>query len=324
MAIGSLVGFLSRVPKVNVSASTDIAVSASRAREALIDFKTWPVWSPWLYIEPETEVTYRGEAGKAGHGYSWVGEKTGEGNMTLLHSSDRRIDCDLQFIKPFKSEAEVTFDIDAIDSDNCRVTWHMKSSLPFFMFWMKGTMVGMIQSDYKRGLALLKDYLETGSIRSATTIDDIVDLEQVYYIGARGDATLDEIGPAMEKSFKSLLDASTSNQLSVEDVPMCFYNSMDIKTHRCEYTAALSTSEAVQVNAPLVSDFRPECSALKVIHAGPYRHLGNAWSVIMAEAKARKLKLLKSQVPFERYLNDPDEVNEDDLITEIYLPIKRM
>jgi len=99
---------------------------------------------------------------------------------------------------------------------------------------------------------------------------------------------------------------------------------MDIKTHRCEYTAALSTVEAVQVNAPLVSDFRPECSALKVIHAGPYRHLGNAWSVIMAEAKARKLKLQKSQVPFERYLNDPKEVNEDDLITEIYLPIKRM
>jgi len=182
----------------------------------------------------------------------------------------------------------------------------------------------MIQSDYKRGLALLKDYLETGSICSATTIDAIVDVEQVYYIGARGDATLDEIGPAMDKSFKSLLEASASNQFSIDDVPLCFYNSMDIKTHRCEYTAALTTFEAVKVDAPLVSDFRPECTALKVIHAGPYRHLGNAWSVIMAEAKARKLKVLKSQIPFERYLNDPSEVDEDDLITEIYLPIKRL
>jgi len=42
----------------------------------------------------------------------------------------------------------------------------------------------------------------------------------------------------------------------------------------------------------------------------------------MAEAKARKLKILKSQVPFERYVNNPDEVQEDELITEIYLPVR--
>lgn len=310
------------MPKVNVSATTEIAVSATQAHDALSNFETWPIWSPWLYIEPNTKVTYRGQPGEAGHGYDWLGEKTGEGQMTLLQTTGQKIECDLQFIKPFKSKAEVSFDIDSIDSAHCRVTWHMKSSLPIFMFWMKETMSGMIKTDYKRGLAMLKDYLESGSIRSSTTIYDVVDVDETYYVGSCGSSTLDDIGPTMDLSFQSLADATLAGHFSANDSPLCFYESMDIKTHRCEYTAALPTSHSTTVDAPLVSALRPKCSALKVIHVGPYRHLGNAWSVIMAEAKARKLKILKSQVPFERYVNNPDEVQEDELITEIYLPVR--
>jgi len=285
------------VPKVNVSATTEIAVSATQAHDALSNFETWPIWSPWLYIEPNTKVTYRGQPGEAGHGYDWLGEKTGEGQMTLLQTTGQKIECDLQFIKPFKS-------------------------MPIFMFWMKETMSGMIKTDYKRGLAMLKDYLESGSIRSSTTIYDVVDVDETYYVGSCGSSTLDDIGPTMDLSFQSLADATLAGHFSANDSPLCFYESMDIKTHRCEYTAALPTSHSTTVDAPLVSALRPKCSALKVIHVGPYRHLGNAWSVIMAEAKARKLKILKSQVPFERYVNNPDEVQEDELITEIYLPVR--
>ena len=34
------------------------------------------------------------------------------------------------------------------------------------------------------------------------------------------------------------------------------------------------------------------------------------------------VKALKHQPPFEVYLNDPDDVDESDLITEIFLPLK--
>ena len=95
-----------------------------------------------------------------------------------------------------------------------------------------------------------------------------------------------------------------------------------MKTHRCDYTAAIPTEVPVAVSAPLVFATQPACQALKVVHTGPYRHLGNAWSLVMAEAKERKLKVLKSQVPFEIYVNDTSEVGENELITEIYVPIK--
>jgi effector-binding domain-containing protein len=310
------------MPKFNVESTIDIAAPTELVREVLVDFNTWPIWSPWLYLEPETKVTYRGEVGQIGHGYDWVGKKTGAGGMTLLHASESRIDCDLQFLKPFKSEAEVGFDIQALDDGQSRVTWSMNSSLPIFMFWMKPMMIGMIKADYNRGLALLKDFIETGSTRSTTIIHGIVDVEQIYYVGAGAEVSFSELPNSITDSFQSLVDISTEMQFSISGSPMCLYNSMDMKTHRFDYTAAVPTHDPAPLEPPFVSAVRPACKALMVMHAGPYRHLGNAWSLIMAEAKDKNLKLLKSQPPFEKYLNNPAEVDEDDLMTEIYLPIK--
>ena len=42
----------------------------------------------------------------------------------------------------------------------------------------------------------------------------------------------------------------------------------------------------------------------------------------MAEAKECKLKVQKSPPPFEKYLNNPAEVDKNDRITELYLSIK--
>jgi effector-binding domain-containing protein len=310
------------VPKINVDSTIDIAAPTERILDVLVDFNTWPIWSPWLYVEPETLVTYRGEVGKTGHGYDWQGTKTGSGGMTLLNSSASRVDCDLHFLKPFKSEAEVAFDLQPLEDGQSRVTWYMKSSLPFFMLWMKPMMLGMIKSDYNRGLSLLKDYIETGSIRSSTTIDGIVDVDQIYYVGIGAEVPMPELLSSMGGSFKSLMDASTSEPFSISGSPICFYNATDFKTHRYDYTVAVPTYDPTPVEAPFVAAIRPACKAFKVIHAGPYRHLGNAWSLVMAEVKERNLKILKSQPPFERFLNNPAEVDENDLITEVYLPVK--
>jgi len=39
------------VPAFNVVSSIDINVPAAKVREALADFNTWPIWSPWLIME---------------------------------------------------------------------------------------------------------------------------------------------------------------------------------------------------------------------------------------------------------------------------------
>jgi len=310
------------MPKVNVDASIRIAAPVQKVHDTLVDFNTWPIWSPWLYMEPEAKVSYRGDVGQPGHGYDWLGQKTGSGEMTLRDSSLSRINCDLQFLKPFKSYADVAFNLKAVDDSTTEVTWFMDSSLPFFMFWMKATMIGMIKSDYNRGLSLLKDHLETGEIPSRTVIEGVVDVEAIDYVGVCGAAKMSDLASTMGSSFEQLMGGATAANASVNGTPFSVYNAMDIKTHHCDYTAALPVTEAVSVDAPLMCAKRPACKALKVVHTGPYRHLGNAWSSIMADAKDRKLKVLKSQAPFEHYINDPAETPENNLITEIFLPVR--
>ena len=275
------------MPKINVESSIVINASSEKIRDALIDFNTWPIWSPWLYMEPESEVTFRGEVGEPGHGYDWQGIKTGAGGMTLLSSSAEQIQCDLQFLKPFKSTAKVAFDIEAAGNEGTKVTWYMDSSLPFFLFWMKSLMVGMIKSDYNRGLELFKDYIETGAIPSSTTVEGVVDVPEFHYIGTRAESAMAEIASSMNSSYQQLKEASIADQYSANYQPLCFYNSMNMKTHRCDYTAAIPTDNPVAASLPLISATNTDCRALKVVHKGPYRHLGNAWAMVMAEAREK-------------------------------------
>nr|MBX2883681.1 SRPBCC family protein [Granulosicoccus sp.] len=163
------------MPEMSVHSSETIDASASTVMAALEDFRTWPVWSPWLYTEPDATVTYEGEAGKPGHGYQWQGNKVGAGSMSLQSRDERNLHLDLEFLKPFKSQADVSFALDSPTPESTTVTWTMDSKLPFFMFFYKATMVGMIRSDYRRGLMMLKDYLEHGEVLSNVKIEAIAD-----------------------------------------------------------------------------------------------------------------------------------------------------
>jgi len=310
------------MPKISVQASIDIATPIQHVQAALIDFHTWPIWSPWLYMEPEATVTYSGSKGELNHGYDWTGKKVGSGGMTLTKNTTKRIECDLQFLKPFKSQADVAFDLEQTGNDATRVTWYMKSALPFFMFWMKGTMSGMIRSDYRRGLAMLKDHLESDQIPSSVSRAEIASVDSLNFVGSHGTIEMSQISESMGASFSALADLADSQSIDITGAPFCIYNRMDIKRDECEYTAAMPTAGKLSIAPPFIADTLPACQALKLVHTGAYRHLGNAWYALISEARFQKLKVKKQVPPFEIYLNDPDTTAEQNLITELYLPLR--
>lgn len=310
------------MPALNVQSSIEIAAGIDDVRSTLCDFNTWPAWSPWLYTEPEATVTYTGEPGQAGHSYEWRGNKVGAGGMRLLTSDDRVVTCDLNFLKPFKSQADVSFELEPKAPSLTGVTWKMDSKLPFFLFFFKDTMSGMIRSDYHRGLLMLKDYIEKGEILSSPSTMDTVEREAAFYIGNPGEAAMGELSTVFEERFSALFAAASEASIEITGAPMCFYKRMDIKQGRCGFIVALPTAQRHAISAPMVSQQRPACKALRIVHTGAYRHLGNAWATLMGEARAKKLKPNKRQPPFEIYLNDPDTTDETELITEIYLPLR--
>ena len=313
------------MPKFHIERSIDINAPAHQARAVIQDYQQWEIWSPWLCMEPTASLEIEGTAATPGHAYSWTGDMVGAGRMELSAIDGESDLMDLTFIKPFKSTAKVKFVTTAIDAGKTRVTWHMDSGLPIFLFFMIGTMKAMIGMDYERGLKLLKEYVETGTVTSHTEIVGEVNAPTTHYAGVSAESQLQSLSQSMQQTFPKVMalveDKSTLTEGKATKATrgaMCgaIYHRMDIKSQRCEYTAFASVDEDDATGSI------PDCRALKVIHTGSYHHLGNAWSTVNSYQRHRKLKLNKQVAPFEFYMNDPEKVASKDLVTEIYLPIK--
>lgn len=315
------------MPAFHVEASTTIKANAATIHKTLANFNEWPVWSPWLYMEREAQIDYRGQPGQVSHGYDWKGKMVGAGGMTLTHSDTSELKMDLEFLKPFKSKAKVRFEIAGTDTDSdstpeSRVTWHMDSSLPFFMFFMVGTMTSMIRMDYQRGLKMLREYIETGSVKSKTEVVGVVDVPQSSYIGLTTDSTMDALGESMSKTLPTVYQAATTNNLEMSGPVMAIYNRMNMKAQNCTYTSAIPVDTTSSIEAPVHIGQIQEGKALKVIHTGSYEHLGNAWATAIGNQRFQKLKPSKQQAPFEIYISDPEDTAPEDLITEVYVPVR--
>jgi len=308
------------MPKFSVVRSTLIDAPADRVFAALNNFHTWPQWSPWLIAEPDATVNIA-EDGKS---YNWEGNRVGSGEMSITDEvPEKSIDYDLNFLKPWKTQAKTSFQLTPAN-DATKVSWTMDSSLPFFMFWMKNSMIAYIGNDYERGLALLKDYVENnGDVPSKLEFKGEEQYPGYDYVGIKTQTTQAKLGEAMMKDFERLNEYATANADNLAEKPMSIYHKWDIVRKSVIYTAALPVK---QVPSTLPEGFSsgkiPATSTYTMRHIGSYGHLGNAWSTLMMMQRNKEFKVVKGIHPFETYVNSPTEVAQSELITDIRFAIK--
>jgi len=310
------------MPTFHVTASTRINRPLDEVRSVIADFNSWPAWSPWLRMEPNAPVDYYGEAGQVGHGYRWEGRKVGAGEMVWRELTDKQLLADLTFIKPFTSKADVGFNL-TDHGDSTEVEWLMDSSLPFFMFFWVKSMKGMITMDYSRGLALLKDHIEQGEIACHVEPIGVVNIPTCSYLGVTEKVRMSEIGTSMQNSFNEVKAALANTDTSSQGVPMSVYHKMDVANGVCHYTAAVPVhKDDANKTGILEPGEIPSGQAFKVVFTGPYRHIGNAWAMAVSEMRLLNLKASKRDKPFEHYISDPTRTPENDLVTEIFIPLR--
>ena len=115
---------------------------------------------PWAEMDPDMNKTYEGEQGTVGSSYHWTGNrKVGEGKMTMTEVvSDERVEIDLHFMKPFKSQ-NVTEMMLSPQGDATEVTWRMtgpQTLMTKMMGLIGKNMDKMVGPDFEKGLAKLK------------------------------------------------------------------------------------------------------------------------------------------------------------------------
>lgn len=309
------------MPAYHVERSVVIDKPLEAVQNSLRDFKQWPKWSPWLIMEPDAALTYSDRQGQVGANYGWSGVLIGAGSMELTEVHSDALKMQLYFVKPFKSEAKVGFSLEEME-EGTKVTWHMDGHLPFFMFWMTGKMKAFIGMDYERGLNMLKEYLETGKVSSFVHIEGVMPLEEQKYIGIPRSCSIKELGEVMQEDFESLYHFMQNNGISTERIPFTIYNTFDIFHGKTSYVACIPVEEDLEIVNAWVHGTLKKQDTLKTVHKGSYLHLGNAWMTAMGFARMKKIKTLRSPVGYEFYLNDPNETVPEELVTEIYMPLK--
>ena len=307
------------MPKVYVNRSVETEASPEKVYQLLSDFNNWTPWSPWLITEPDAKVTVSDDA----KFYEWEGKIVGSGNMRMVGEKENsRIDLDLTFLKPWKSTAKVWFDIKA-KGDGSEVSWGMDTSLPFIMFWMKKTMSAMIGMDYDRGLNMLKEYVEAGTVSSKLDFKGESNFDGCNYVGIKTACSMADIGPKMQADLTKLGEFAQKNPEVEPGMVFSIYHKWDPVKGMVEYTSGISVKKMPDsLPTGLVKGEIPTTKTFSVDHVGAYQYLGNAWSALYNRQRSKVFKPKKGVHPFEVYVNDPQNTPEKELVTSIHFAVK--
>jgi uncharacterized protein YndB with AHSA1/START domain len=165
--VGGFCAFVATRPATyHVERSTTIKAPPEAVFTAVSDLKTFTAWSPWDKRDPNMQKTFSEKTSGVGATYEWKGNKdVGSGRMTITeHTPPARVRERLEFIEPFSSVADVTFDV-APAGGETKTTWAMDGNNNFIGKAMSVfmDMDKMIGADFEAGLANLKTLVETSA-----------------------------------------------------------------------------------------------------------------------------------------------------------------
>jgi hypothetical protein len=164
-----LVVIATRAPTYRVSRSALINAPPAVVYAQIIDFHRWEAWSPWAKLDPAMKTTYIGPASGPGAGYSWSGDKSGEGKMLITGATpNQEVNIKLDFIKPFEATSAVEFAL-APSQAGTNVNWTMSGESGFVTkaYSLFTDMDKSVGKDFEKGLLALKTVSEAEAKRQA-------------------------------------------------------------------------------------------------------------------------------------------------------------
>lgn len=311
--------------KLHIERSIQISKTPAHVYSIISDFKEWNFWSPWNHCEPTCKTTVTGEAGSNGQVLTWEGEVIGSGRMTSQNLViGQKVQMNLEFLKPWKSKALVTFTLTENKAGETLVVWSMDSDLPIFMIFFKNTMAAYMRSDFDRGLLMLKEYSEKGTVSSKSTYKGEKNADAFQVVGRKSTCAISDLSSVMQNDYRVMNELMAKGQLQPPAKVTAIYHKFDIPKGICEFTAGFSYPSNHDVKAPAsfpVLKFAPHKSIM-IDHSGPYRYLDNPWAMAQSYLRARKLKASQDVPMYEHYITMPDGRPEKDILTQIYLPVR--
>lgn len=305
----------------NIDRSLIINAPVKETYDAIVDFKSWPEWSPWLLHEPQTSLIYSDNYQQENGYYSWDGKLVGAGKLTHLQLTPfEAIQQEIEFIRPFKSICSVSWTFKEVDGKT-EVHWLMQGTMPFFFRFMTKMTISMINKDYELGLHLLNGYLNKDNPHPEITFCGTKDLKEFQYTYIPFKGVLSEMVTAMETGFSELLHKTDKAGIT-SGLPVTIYRKVDLDKHYFECEIAVPVNKLVD-SENLHFNNLSGGKYYKVESLGHYQFLELARYKAETHIKMLKLKLDTSRSSFEVYENSPQPTeNSNKIKTSLYFPVK--
>lgn len=292
---------------VTVARSISIKAPAPTVYGVLTDLTTYDAWMPWNQIDSNMQKTFGPLTKGKGAWYSWTSEhwKVGEGKLEISDViPNQSVTTDLVFggsdeinkatwkLEPAANATDITWAIHAHFGHNPISRW-------FGLF-----AESMIGPDFKKGLAQLKQKIETGELRleePKMTVETIKTTPFQVLTILDTAAVMSEIGPVLQKAYGEIGDLINKEQLTFSGMPLSWYYSN---------SAPFVLEAAIPVNkAPANTGGRikwktvPAENAVVVHFYGPYEETHLAYTKIQDWLKANNKKA--KGAPYDVYVDDP-------------------
>jgi hypothetical protein len=302
----------------HVRRSLQIDASLDSTFAAIVDFKTWPQWSPWLMHEPDAQLVYSDDCRSEEGFYSWDGKFVGAGKMThLIIKPGRSIRQQLDFIRPFKTINQVSWDFENKDGKTL-VSWEMGGSMPFLFRFMAKRMEPMIGRDYELGLALLAGYLNARTPHPQLVFGGTETLQNFSYWAIPCNGNLRQLEAARRSSIATLREAAT-NRIGMS---LTLHHHFDPLSGQYQSELAIPVNDNMPSSNYLKRGFAGG-AYYKISLQGDLEFLPLAWHALASHCRMRKIKTDPTRPALEIYQHDPGNVADNgEVLTTLYLPIK--
>jgi len=131
------------------------------------------------------------------------------------------------------------------------------------------------------------------------------------------------VGEDMGALLRQIFEWEVKNNLQMAGPPFSIYYSSPEEMQRGELK--------YEVGIPFVGEARdegdikiktfPAQHVLSTIHKGPYRELGSVYAAVMEHLMKNGYEI--AGAPIELYLNNPMDVPESELLTEVQFPVMK-
>lgn len=301
-----------------VRRSLEIEAPAEAAFNAIVDFKSWPQWSPWLMHEPDAAIVYSDNFQQEGGYYSWDGKVVGAGKLTHLSIEPHsRIVQQIEFIRPFKTVNQVSWEFESRDNHTL-VHWEMAGSMPFLFRFMASRMEPMIGRDYELGLALFNGYLNSAAPHPTIGFVGRQELEDFSYWAIPCNGNLRQIEAARQPAIESLTAAAAGKT----GLALTIYHQFDPQASSYRTEIALPVIDSTPSSNYTRREFKGG-SYFRMTLQGDHAFIPLGWYALSCHCRMHRIKQDKSRPALEIYHDSPvDKGDSNRMETALYFPIR--